>query len=126
MLKLRLQRRGKNKYATYRVVVADKDAPIQGRFIADVGSYNPHTNAFAVDVQVVTDWLAKGVQPSATLHNLLITHKVITGEKVTIWHPPKAEGAAPAPAAAEAAAEAPAETKADEAPAEQKAEEKSE
>jgi small subunit ribosomal protein S16 len=49
MLRIRLQRRGKRGYATYRVVVADGHAPIKGRFIEDVGSYNPHTALFAVN-----------------------------------------------------------------------------
>ena len=92
MLKLRLQRRGKRNYATYRVVVAEHTAPVKGRFVADVGSYNPHTDTFAVSAEAVTDWLAKGVQPSPTVHNLLITHKVITGDKVTSWRPKKKEG----------------------------------
>lgn len=100
MLKLRLQRRGKNKYATYRVVVAQGEAPIQGRFIADVGSYNPHTNAFTVQSEQVTRWLSQGAKPSATVHNLLVTHGIVKAEKVTIWHPPKSE-AAPAPSAPE-------------------------
>lgn len=89
MLKLRLQRRGKKNYATYRVVVAEDRAPVKGRFIADVGHYNPHTDAFVVDKDAVTEWISKGVQPSATVNNLLITHKVIKGEKVTSWKPKK-------------------------------------
>ncbi|MEX1997331.1 MAG: 30S ribosomal protein S16 [Candidatus Andersenbacteria bacterium] len=88
MLKMRLQRRGKNKYATYRVVVAQHHAPIKGRFIADVGFYNPHTDAFRVDATKVATWLKQGVQPSATVHNLLVTHGLLKAEKVKIWQPP--------------------------------------
>lgn len=98
MLKIRLQRRGKNKYATYRVVVADQRAPIQGSFVADLGAYNPHTNMFTVQKDVVTKWIGQGAQPSATVHNLLITHGIIEGEKVTIWRPPQAPAADSAPA----------------------------
>ncbi|MDP3997011.1 MAG: 30S ribosomal protein S16 [bacterium] len=94
MLKLRLQRRGKRNYATYRVVVAEQHAPVKGRFIADVGWYNPHTNEFNVDEAVVKEWLAKGVQPSDTVHNFLVTKGIIKGEKVTIWRPKKKEAAA--------------------------------
>jgi small subunit ribosomal protein S16 len=96
MLKLRLQRRGKKNFATYRVVVAEQHAPIKGRFIADVGSYNPHTNVFAVDKDKVAEWLKQGVQPSSTVHNLLVTHGLLKQEKVTIWRPPVRETAAPA------------------------------
>lgn len=87
MLRLRLQRRGKKNYATYRVVVADQRAPIKGKFVADVGSYNPHTDAFVVNKDVVNDWIGKGVQPSNTVHNLLVTHGVIKADKVTSWKP---------------------------------------
>jgi len=87
MLRLRLQRRGKKNYATYRVVVADQRAPIKGKFVADVGSYNPHTDAFVVDKDVVNEWIGKGVQPSNTVHNLLVTHGVIKADKVTSWKP---------------------------------------
>ncbi len=89
MLKVRLQRRGKRNYATFRVVVADAHAPIKGKFIADLGFYNPHTNEFRVHENVVHEWLAHGAKPSATVHNLLITHDVIKGEKVTSWRPKK-------------------------------------
>lgn len=89
MLRIRLQRRGKRNYATYRVVVADRHAPIKGRFVADVGHYNPHTNAFVVDGDKVVDWISKGAQPTATVHNLLVDNKVIKGEKVTSWSPKK-------------------------------------
>lgn len=105
MLKMRLQRRGKKNYATYRVVVADSRAPIKGKFVADVGHYNPHTNAFVVDKEAVTEWLAKGVQATPTVHNQLIEHKVIKGEKVLAWKPKKKEGEeAEAPAATSAPA----------------------
>lgn len=100
MLKLRLQRRGKKNYATYRVVVAEAAAPIKGRFIADVGHYNPHTDVFSVNQDAVKDWIRKGAQPSATVHNLLVTHKVIEGSKVTSWRPKKKAGAEGAAAAA--------------------------
>jgi small subunit ribosomal protein S16 len=98
MLRIRLQRRGKRGYATYRVVVADGHAPIKGRFIEDVGSYNPHTALFAVNAESIKNWMSKGVQPSDTVYNLLITNKVITGEKKALFTP-KPKQAEPAPAA---------------------------
>lgn len=103
MLKLRLQRRGKKNYATYRVVVAEQRSPIQGKFLEDIGFYNPHTNAFTVQGELVQKWLAAGAQPSATVHNLLVTHGLLAAEKVRSWRPKKKEAAAgetPAPAAA--------------------------
>ena len=87
MLRLRLQRRGKRNYATYRVVVADRRAPIKGRFVSDVGSYNPHTDEFKVDNEAVSKWISQGAQPTETVHNLLVTHGVIKADKVTSWRP---------------------------------------
>ena len=92
MLKMRLQRRGKKNYATYRVVVADVRAPVKGRFVADVGSYNPHTDTFNVNGEKVADWLSKGVQFSSTVHNLLVTHKMLKADKVKSWRPKKRAG----------------------------------
>lgn len=103
MLRIRLQRRGKKNYATFRVVIAEQHAPVKGRFVADVGFYNPHTNEFSVDKEQVEKWLSQGVKPSDTVHNLMVTHGLIKAEKVTIWHPKKKEAeqaAAPEKAAA--------------------------
>lgn len=84
---MRLQRRGKKNYATYRVVVAERGAPVKGRYVADLGYYNPHTDIFNVAADKVAKWLSQGVEASATVHNLLVEHKVIEGEKVTSWKP---------------------------------------
>ncbi len=87
MLRIRLQRRGKRGYATYRVVVADGHAPIKGKFIEDLGHYNPHTDSFSVEASKVQEWMKKGAHPSDTVHNLLITHKIIAGDKKNLWNP---------------------------------------
>lgn len=94
MLKLRLQRRGKKNYATYRVVIAEQHAPVKGKFIADLGFYNPHSNDFVVDTEAMNKWLAQGAQPSDTVHNLLVTKGLLKAEKVTIWRPAKEQPAA--------------------------------
>jgi len=91
MLRIRLQRRGKRNYATYRVVVADRHAPIKGKFVADVGFYNPHTDKFEVDAEKVQTWISNGAKPTATVNNLLVEKKVIKGKKVTSWKPKKAK-----------------------------------
>ncbi len=91
MLRIRLQRRGKKNFATYRVVVADRGAPIKGKFVADLGPYNPHTDVFKVNKEVVLEWINKGAKPTATVHNLLVDNKVIKAKKVTSWRPKKKE-----------------------------------
>lgn len=91
---MRLQRRGKKNYATYRVVVAERGAPVKGRSVADLGHYNPHTKVFAVAQDKVETWLKQGVKPSATVHNLLVEHGIIKAQKVTSWKPKKKGGEA--------------------------------
>jgi len=89
MLRIRLQRRGKKNYATYRVVVADQHAPIKGRFIEDLGFYNPHSNEMSVRAEDVQKWMKNGAQPSPTVHNLLVSKGIVQGEKIRVWKPKK-------------------------------------
>lgn len=91
MLRIRLQRRGKKNFATYRVVVAEQSAPVKGKFVADLGWYNPHTNEFKVESEKLTAWLDRGAKPSDTIHNLLVTHGLLKANKVIIWRAKKAE-----------------------------------
>lgn len=99
MLRIRLQRRGKKNYATYRVVIAEQRAPIQGKFLADVGFYNPHTDTFKVDSETVHTWLAQGVQPTPTVHNLMVTHGLLKAEKVRSWRAKQKEAETKTPEA---------------------------
>ena len=72
-VKIRLAQRGKKKTRTYRVVVADARSPRDGKFIEDLGSYNPHDNPSTVDIDVekAVSWLDKGAQPSDRVQKLL-------------------------------------------------------
>jgi small subunit ribosomal protein S16 len=82
MLMMRLQRVGRKNDPSYRIVVTDKrTGPKSNKHVDQVGSYNPKTKHFIIDSAKVTDWMSKGVQPSVTVHNLLITKKVIEGKK---------------------------------------------
>lgn len=73
MVRIRLRRTGSKKQASYRVVVADQRSPRDGRFIENVGHYNPRTNppTFEVDRERVSYWLAQGAQPSESLAQML-------------------------------------------------------
>lgn len=66
MVRIRLRRTGLKNQPTFRVVVADKESPRDGRFIEILGSYNPRTNPITVDVKEdrVYEWMSKGAQPS--------------------------------------------------------------
>ena len=72
-VKIRLAQRGKKKTRTYRVVVADARSPRDGKFIEDLGFYNPHDNPSTVDIDIekAVSWLDKGAQPSDRVQKLL-------------------------------------------------------
>ena len=72
-VKIILAQRGKKKTRTYRVVVADARSPRDGKFIEDLGFYNPHDNPSTVDIDVekAVSWLDKGAQPSDRVQKLL-------------------------------------------------------
>ncbi len=73
MVKLRLTRIGKKKAPSYRVIVADERYPRDGRFIEEIGFYDPMTNPATVkiDADKATAWIAKGAQPTDTVKALL-------------------------------------------------------
>ncbi len=73
MVKIRLRRMGAKKAPFYRVVVADSRYPRDGRFIEEIGYYNPTTDPADVklDADKAKDWLAKGAQPTETVKSLL-------------------------------------------------------
>ena len=72
-VKIRLTRMGAKKAPFYRVVVADSRYPRDGRFIEEVGYYNPQTEPAEVkiDADKAKAWLAKGAQPTETVKSLL-------------------------------------------------------
>ncbi len=72
-VKIRLAQRGKKKNRTYRVVVADARSPRDGKFIEDLGFYNPHDNPSTVEINVdkAVSWLDKGAKPSERAQKLL-------------------------------------------------------
>lgn len=82
MLAIRLFRVGKKKQPSYKIVVTDKQNPPQGgQFVEQVGFYNPLTNERTLKEDRIKYWLSVGAQASDTIHNMLITEKVIEGEK---------------------------------------------
>ena len=72
MVKIRLRRAGEKKNPFYRVVVADERAPRDGRFIAEIGTYDPTKDpaAFNVDADAAKKWISNGAQPTQTVANL--------------------------------------------------------
>ena len=70
--KIRLKRMGAKKNPFYRIVVADSRAPRDGRFIDEIGIYNPNTNPATVNnnAEKAQKWIGTGAQPSDTVKSL--------------------------------------------------------
>ncbi len=73
MVKIRLRRMGAKKAPFYRIVVADSRSPRDGRFIEEIGTYDPlsETNSLRVDLERAKYWIANGAQPTDTVRGLL-------------------------------------------------------
>ena len=78
-VKIRLKRIGAKKAPFYRVIVADERSPRNGRFIDEIGYYNPLTNPAEVkiDADKAKRWLANGAQPTETVRTLLKKNEII-------------------------------------------------
>lgn len=65
-VKIRLKRMGKKKAPFYRIIVADSRSPRDGKFIDEIGTYDPNQepSAFKVDEEKAKKWLANGAQPT--------------------------------------------------------------
>lgn len=70
-VKIRLKRMGRKKDPFYRMVVADERAPRDGRYIEELGYYNPLNKEMKLDNEKAQEWLAKGAQPTDTARALL-------------------------------------------------------
>jgi small subunit ribosomal protein S16 len=91
MVRIRLRRTGSRGQPSYRIVVADKESPRDGRFLEILGDYNPRTEPATMNVKEdrVYDWMSKGAQPSESVAQLFKTAGVLdrferfkAGEKV--------------------------------------------
>ena len=79
MVKIRLRRMGAKKAPFYRIVVADSRYPRDGRFIEELGYYDPMTEpaTVKVDGEKVKEWMSNGAQPTDTVKSLLKKNGVI-------------------------------------------------
>ena len=126
MLAIRMQRTGRKGHATFRVVVQDSRlTPTSGRFVAQLGHYDPHTKSAKIDSEKATYYLSHGAQPSQRVARLMVKEGVALPDWFTLDAPkerkvrnaeklrsqqPKEE------VAAEEAVEAPAEAEAEATP----------
>ena len=110
MLRIRLRRTGRKNRPHYRIVVAEHTAPLTGKFVDQLGHFDPRTKELGVNEARLTKWLSVGAQPSNRVSKLLIKagirHKLIRVTQRAARapkHPVEPSGAKPTtPAAAKA------------------------
>ena len=78
-VKIRLKRMGANKKPFYRIVVADSRAPRDGRFIEEIGYYNPVSEPKQIKIndEKANKWLGVGAQPTETVKKILLSQVII-------------------------------------------------
>jgi len=83
MLVIRFFRVGKKNQPAFKIVVTDKrNPPRGGRFIEELGSWNPLTKEKVLRKERVKYWLSLGAKPSSSVYNLLISEKIIEAQKI--------------------------------------------
>ncbi len=83
MLTIRLSRVGKKKQPMYRLIVSEKSKDPWGRYLENLGTYNPrvHPSATTFKVARIKYWIGKGAQTSDTVWNLFVDQKIVEGDK---------------------------------------------
>jgi len=85
MLVIRLLRVGKKNQPFFKIVITDKSNPPRGgRFVEEVGTYNPLTKEKTLKKERIQYWLSQGVQPSDTVHNMLVKEGILEGKKIPV------------------------------------------
>lgn len=105
---VRLQRVGRKNDPAFRVVLTDsKNGPRSGKYLEILGSYDARKGKAQLEKDKIKHWLSVGAKASDTLHNILVSHKVISSKKVNVL-PKMKKVDAPKEASSEVKAEAPA------------------
>lgn len=85
MLIIRLQRVGRKNDPSFRVVLTDsKNGPRSGKYLEILGSYDARKGKAQLEKDKIKHWLSVGAKTSGTLHNLLVSNKVITAPKLNV------------------------------------------
>jgi small subunit ribosomal protein S16 len=71
MLAIKLRTIGKKHQRSFRVIVQESRAKVQGKFVEDLGWYNPHTNSFNLNTERMHYWIGVGAQPTKTVSDIL-------------------------------------------------------
>ena len=82
---IRLQRIGRKNDPSFRIIVTDKrESTTSTRFADIVGTYQPKAGTIEIDAEKVTKWLKNGAKASPTVHNMLVTKKIIDAKKINV------------------------------------------
>ena len=81
---MRLSKIGKKGRPEFRLIVVDKQKDPWGKAVEILGSSNPRTKENSFNLDRIKYWLSKGAQPTATVNNLLVDLKLVTGKKQSI------------------------------------------
>src|SRR3989344_6810061 len=85
MLVIRIKRKGKKNQPFFRIVVTDKRTSAKGgKSIDDVGYFDPLTKRSTLDKERVLHWLKVGAKPSDTVHNMIVSEKIIDAKKINL------------------------------------------
>jgi len=96
MLVIRFLRVGKKNQPFFKIVVTDKRRSTRaGRFVEEVGFWNPLKKEKALKPERIKYWLSVGAKPSDTVYNLLVSEKIIEGKKIPKHKKPKAKAEKP-------------------------------
>ena len=96
MLMIRFQRIGRTNDPAFRIVVTEKRSKPKSGELEILGSFHPKTKETHLKSERILYWLSKGAKLSPRVHNLLVTHKLITAPKINVVKKPKVEIAAEA------------------------------
>jgi len=85
MLKIRLERVGRVHEPSFRLVLTDsKNSTKSGRFNEILGSYDPRKSTDLLNAERIKYWISRGAQPTDTVHNLLVGHRIVSGKKINV------------------------------------------
>ncbi len=82
MLMIRFQRIGRTNDPAFRIAVLEKErAAKAGNIVEIIGTYNPRSKALTLNEEQAKAWIARGAQPTDSIHNLLVAKGVVTGRR---------------------------------------------
>jgi small subunit ribosomal protein S16 len=86
MLKIKFSRVGKSGQQEFRVIVQEHTKDPWGKYLENLGIYNPRTKKAELKADRIKEYVAKGAQMTDTVHNLMVSQGIIEGKKVNVTH----------------------------------------